>query len=96
MSAVSEILQTLNQVKPELTAKYHVRTLGLFGSATRSDFSATSDIDIIVDFSQPIGVEFIDLANYLEHRLSRKVDLVSRNGILPEYFTAIENDIIYV
>lgn len=96
MSTVSEILQKLSNLKPELSAKYHVSTLGLFGSATRSDFSIDSDIDLIVDFSKPIGVEFIDLADYLEYTLNRKVDLVSKNGVRPAYFEAIEKDIIYV
>ncbi|MDR0567325.1 MAG: hypothetical protein LBG47_09900 [Prevotellaceae bacterium] len=63
----------------------------------RSDFSpATSDIDVIVDFSQPVGIEFIDLADYLERRLHRKVDLVSRGGIKPRYYSEIEKDIVYV
>lgn len=96
MLAVKEILKTLSDLKPELTSRYGVRTLGLFGSIARGDFSALSDIDIIVDFHKPIGVEFIDLANLLEHTLRRKVDLVSRNGVRPAYFQAIEREILYV
>ncbi len=76
--------------------KYHVRTIGLFGSVVRDDFSATSDIDIIVDFSQPIGIEFIDLADYIEKKLHKKVDLVSKNGIKEKYYKSIEREIIYV
>jgi predicted nucleotidyltransferase len=70
--------------------------LGLFGSVVRDDFSPESDIDIIVDFSRPIGIEFIDLADELETQLKRKVDLVSKKGIKPQYFKAIESDVIYV
>lgn len=76
--------------------KYNVRTIGLFGSVVRDDFTSASDIDIIVDFSKPIGVEFIDLGNYIEKRLQCKVDLVSRNGIKEKYLKAIESEIIYV
>jgi uncharacterized protein len=79
-----------------LSEKYHVNTLGLFGSVVRDDFNAESDIDIVVDFSQPIGIEFIDLANDLEKLLKRKVDLVSKNGIKPKYFEEIQPEIIYV
>ena len=57
---------------------------------------STGDIDIIVDFDQPIGIEFIDLADYIEDRLQRKVDLVSKNGIKEKYHRAIEKEIIYV
>jgi predicted nucleotidyltransferase len=88
---------TLGGLKSELTQKYHVSSIGIFGSAVREDFSAdNSDIDIIVDFSMPIGVEFIDLAAFLESKLHRKVDLVSRKGIKEAYYREIEREIIYV
>ena len=71
--------------------------MGVFGSVTRNDFSPEkSDVDIIVEFSRPIGIEFIDLANYLESQIRRKIDLVSRNGIKKKYLEAIEKNIIYV
>jgi hypothetical protein len=49
--------------------------IGLFGSIVRKDLTSKSDIDILVEFTRPIGVEFIDLANELESILSRKVDV---------------------
>ena len=55
-----------------------------------------SDIDIIVDFDQPIGITFIDLAEYLEIKMKYPVDLVSQKGIKPQYFASIEKEIIYV
>lgn len=79
-----------------MVEKYHISTIGLFGSVVRNDFSTSSDIDIIVDFSQPIGIEFIDLADYIESKLNKNVDLVSKNGIKQKYFQAIESEIIYV
>lgn len=96
MSQLAEIKKVLEQLKPELAQKFHVRTIGLFGSVVRGDFSPASDIDILVDFDQPIGIEFIDLADYMEQRLQKKVDLVSRKGVKEQYFKAIEEDIIYV
>ena len=76
--------------------KYHVHTIGLFGSAVREDFSPSSDIDIIVDFNKPVGIEFIDLAEYIESHLDKKVDLVSKKGIKDMYYHFIENEIVYV
>ena len=75
---LSNIKDTLQKLKPELVSKYNVQDIGLFGSIVRDDFSVNSDIDIIVNFSQPIGIEFIDLANYIEKKLNQKVDLVSK------------------
>ncbi|HEX4372518.1 MAG TPA: nucleotidyltransferase family protein [Puia sp.] len=96
MTELTSIKQILSQLKPELQQKYFVNSIGLFGSVVRDDFTDKSDVDIIVDFSKPIGVEFIDLANYIESKLRKKVDLVSRNGVKPKYFRLIESEIIYV
>jgi predicted nucleotidyltransferase len=96
MNNLLSIQKQLEAIKPSLMSKYHVSELGLFGSVVRDDFSSESDIDIIVDFSRPIGIEFIDLANELEAQLKRKVDLVSKKGIKPQYFKAIQSDVIYV
>jgi uncharacterized protein len=96
MSHLAEIKAIIRQIKPELVKKYHVRDIGLFGSVVRDDFSASSDIDIIVDFSQPIGIEFVDMAEYIEDMLQKKVDLVSRKGVRDKYFKAIEQEIVYV
>lgn len=70
--------------------------ISLFGSIVREDFNASSDIDIIVQFTKPVGIEFIDLANFIESKLDKKIDLVSRNGIKANYFQQIESEIIYV
>ena len=96
VSYLSTIQEKLRQVKQQLAEKYHVNSIGLFGSIVRADFKPDSDIDIMVDFSQPIGIEFIDLADDLEKLLGRKVDLVSKAGIRPQYYKAIESDIRYV
>ena len=96
MTDLNTIRQILIELKPELIDKYHVSTLGLFGSIVRDDFTSTSDIDIIVDFSQQIGIEFVDLADFIETKLNKNVDLVSKNGIKKKYFQAIESEIIYV
>ncbi len=93
---LTTIQNKLKQLKPGLVSKYHVSTIGLFGSVVRNDFTNESDIDIVVDFSEPIGVEFIDLADEIELMLKRKIDLVSKAGIKPGYFRAIEPEIVYV
>ncbi len=96
MITLNDIKTTLIQLKPELQEKYHVKTLGIFGSAARNELSPQSDIDIIVDFDRPIGITFIDLAEYLESKMRLPVDLVSQKGIKPQYYASIEKEIIYV
>jgi predicted nucleotidyltransferase len=97
MSAeLTGVKDILTRLKPELSDKYAVNTIGLFGSIVRDDFTKESDIDIIVTFSRRVGMEFIDLANELEVILKRKVDLVSRNGIKEKYLQVIDPEIVYV
>ncbi|MBK7889032.1 MAG: nucleotidyltransferase family protein [Bacteroidetes bacterium] len=97
MSVRNTVIEAIRRIKPQLVDKYNVSSIGLFGSIVRDDFSpTTSDVDIVVDFSKPIGIEFIDLADYLEDQIKRKVDLVSKNGIKAKYFEEIEREIIYV
>ena len=96
MADLTSIKQILTELKPELKRKYFVNSIGLFGSIVRADFTEKSDVDIIVDFSKQVGVEFIDLANYIERKLRKKVDLFSKNGIKPKYFQQIKSEIVYV
>lgn len=96
MTNLDSIKQILTHLKPELVARFHVSSIGLFGSVVRDDFGPSSDIDIIVDFSKPIGIEFIDLADFIEKELKKNVDLVSKKGVKQKYFRNIESEIIYV
>lgn len=96
MDALSNVVQILKELKPELTDRYHVTSIGLFGSIVRDDFTSESDVDIIVDFSQPVGIEFVDLADLIEERIRKPVDLVSKKGIKPRYFEEISSEILYV
>jgi uncharacterized protein len=84
VSYLTTIQEKLRQAKVKLSEKYHINSIGLFGSIVRPDFRPESDIDIVVDFNQPIGIEFVDLADELERLLDRKVDLVSKTGIRPQ------------
>jgi predicted nucleotidyltransferase len=96
MRNLASIKATLTSLKPELESKFHVKSIGIFGSAVRNDFTPESDIDLIVDFDKPIGISFIDLADFIEKKMNSKVDLVSLKGIKPQYFSLIEKEIVYV
>lgn len=68
--------------------KYKIKELYLFGSVLREDFSANSDIDILVVFQDNSNYslfEFFDLKEELELCLKRKVDLVEKEGIANPY-----------
>ena len=96
MTILTDIKATLKSNKQRLTEKYGLSLLAVFGSYGRGQQTENSDVDILVDFNKPIGVEFIDLADELEKLLNLKVDLVSKNGVRPQYLKQIEQELSYV
>ena len=91
-----EVLNSLKRLKPELQARYYVKNIGLFGSVLRGEQNS-SDVDILVEFSQPIGFfKFLELEEYLETVLGAKVDLVSKKALKPRIGQQILNDVVTV
>ena len=76
-------------------AEYGIARIGIFGSVARGEQRTESDIDILVEFERPVGIEFIDLSYMLEKVLNGKVDVVSLKGIKDKYYKEIEKDIVY-
>jgi len=52
--------ETLKRFKPFLREKFKVKEIGIFGSYVRGEEAEESDVDILVEFYEPIGWEFID------------------------------------
>jgi predicted nucleotidyltransferase len=96
MQSLPTILNQLKTSKGQLQKRYPIKMIGVFGSLARGEAHDESDVDIVVEFSGPIGIEFVDLADELEQLLGSKVDLVSRNAIRPAYWAHIESDVVYV
>ncbi|MCB9205435.1 MAG: nucleotidyltransferase family protein [Flavobacteriales bacterium] len=96
MSTREDIIRKLKTFKANVVNRYPIASLALFGSVARNEQTETSDIDVLVEFNGKIGSDFFNLADELERELGTKVDLVSRKGIKPKYFSAIESDLIYV
>lgn len=76
-----DITRTLRSEIPYLKETYGVKKIALFGSVAKSNYSKKSDIDMVVEFEKPIGLKFVDLAEYLEKRLGRKMDILTNDGI---------------
>ena len=96
MRSINEIRSILNNHKIKLFSDYPIKSLAIFGSYSRNQQNQVSDLDIIVEFSDNIGIRFIDLGDELEQLTGLKVDLVSRGGIKEKYFNSIRSDLIYV
>jgi uncharacterized protein len=96
VTSINNIKSELLKNKQYLQEKYHVSTIGIFGSYARGEQKEGSDIDILVDLRQPIGLDFVILADELESILKQKVDLVSSNAIKPKMMDRLKKEILYV
>lgn len=97
MKTLEEIKETLNQHRQELERKFSVKEIGIFGSYVRSNQKKKSDIDILVEFREPVGLlEFMELEEYLTELLTIKVDLVSKKALKPRIGENILKEVVYV
>ena len=66
-----------------LCEKWYIKTLELFGSVTREDFSKDSDVDVLITFEpgKTPSWEIVDLKEELEALFNRRVDLLTRPSI---------------
>ena len=96
-STRQDILSSLKKLKQEVTNEYSVKTIGLFGSVARDEQTGKSDIDLLVEFSKPVGfVTFMRLENFLSERLGKQVDLVTSDSLKPVIRQEVLAEVIYV
>ena len=69
----------------------------VFGSLARDQITASSDIDILVKFTDPPTFDmYMDLKFFLEELLGRTIDLVTEAALRPELKDYIKKDLIRV
>jgi hypothetical protein len=86
-----KIIEKISSQLPYLRQKYYIKRLGIFGSVIRDEQRKGSDVDMLVEFTSPIGFfDFIRLENFLAETLNQKVDFVTKKALKP----AIKNDIL--
>ena len=84
-----EVLRRLSEHREELEG-LGVHTLDLFGSVARDDAGPGSDVDLLVEFDQPVGLfHFFRVQHRLEAILGRTVDLVMKDAIKRQLRTRI-------
>lgn len=97
MKRLTNIKKILKLHKRELGEKFKVREIGIFGSYVRGEARSKSDIDILIEFQEPIGLfEFMDLEEYLENLFKTKVDLVSKKALKPRIGKYILDEVEYI
>ena len=96
MKTLNEIKTILQEHKAELKQNYKVSEIGVFGSFARGEQKDRSDIDLLVNFHEPIGWEFIDLIEHLEAILDMKVDLTTAPALKRQLRDTILEELVPV
>jgi|SRR5437879_4217948 predicted nucleotidyltransferase len=82
MRTLNEVIADLRRMEPDLRRRYPVRELGIFGSYVRGEQTEGSDLDIVVDLGEGIGLlELAGLQQDLSDALGVRVDLVMKDAL---------------
>jgi predicted nucleotidyltransferase len=78
-----EVFDRLNAHRERLD-DFAVEALFLFGSVARDEATSESDVDVLVEFSRPVGLfTLLGLKAYLEELLGCSVDVGTPSSLRP-------------
>jgi uncharacterized protein len=85
MSEKEQVLNTLKALKQEMTTRFKVKEIALFGSFVRGEQGSASDVDLLVELAEGADLfDLVALGQFLEERLGRKVDLGTKRSLRKE------------
>lgn len=94
---LEEVILLLKKKKNFLKKKYKITEIGVFGSYVRGEQTQNSDIDILIDKDEAIGLlRLANLQNYLSSQIGIKVDLAIKKSLKPQIDKSILSEVIYV
>lgn len=87
---MQNLIETYKNELKSLCEKYDVKIMYVFGSAVTSEFSESSDVDVLISFKDILFEKYTD--NYFElhdalvNLFQRKVDLITERSLSNPYF----------
>jgi hypothetical protein len=100
MMTRENVIEILRKELPYFVSQYGVKRIGLFGSYAKGTPAKGSDVDILVEFEKPIGLKFIEFAEYVEKLLGSKADILTPAGVdgirIKKVAENIRGSIVYV
>lgn len=94
---LNEVKYKIKERKADLEQNFRVKGIGIFGSYVRGDQKDKSDVDVLVEFDEPVSLlGVVKLENYLSDLLQIKVDLVPQKDIRQELREKILKETIYL
>lgn len=100
MVTKNNIIDVLKKEQALLKKKFGVKRMAIFGSFAHGSPRKGSDVDIFIELEKPIGLQFVQMAEYLEKKLGRKADILTSGGMagirLKKVAESIRRSMIYV
>lgn len=92
---ITRYIELLRRHRQELAARYHLATLGLFGSYVRNQQHSGSDLDLLVTFAHPPSLfQLVALQDELTTLLGVRVDLTLRSALRPRIGQRILREVV--
>ena len=99
MLTQTQILNYLSANKQQISQKYHLKKLGIFGSYARNEQTPESDLDLLVEFEDNTP-DLFDKEEFLREEMQSifniNVDICRERYIKPVFRQYILTDAIYV
>ncbi len=95
MKTRTEVLDILRSLKDEISERYHVERIALFGSYAREEQEEGSDIDVLARFSADADLfDLVGLSQYLEEKLGLCVYIVPETALRPEIPSQVTRNLL--
>lgn len=90
MTNKSELIHYLKRLKPELHRKFGVVKIGFFEDFIDTRHTENCELNVLVEFAQPLGWKFFELKGWLEYKLNMRIDICTPRSLKP----AIKDEIL--
>ncbi len=91
-----EILDLLREEKPYLRREFGVLSIGLFGSYVKGTQGLESDVDLLIELTEPRFEFLAGLQIHLENKIGKPIELIrKRPGMNERFIKRIETQIHY-
>jgi predicted nucleotidyltransferase len=92
-----KIRKIINEHRKELEEKYKIKSIALFGSYIRNEQTENSDVDLLVEYTETVGLLNIAATeNYLSDILGVKADIVPKKSVRKELKDVIFNEAVQI
>lgn len=98
MKSLDEIKSIIAGHKKELREQYKVKEIGVFGSYVRGEQRKKSDIDILVEFDEPVSLlKLVSLENFLKEIIGiKKLEVIPKKDVRIELRERIFRETVYI